>query len=268
MGKVSAVAWFATILLAFTAFLPASTVAHDAGTFTVLAKANQLTPNTPQLVFNDSVWWYNVDSTENVTHRIVYDSDGDGLYNGTQDWDSGNLSSECEKDEYGNQTDPDCRVTFEIPFNGTWGPGTYNYQDILSNGAINNGTIIVHPDSHPSEGNSPPPTGYEFGNDEEEQDLDSQDENNDSRNWLLWVAAGSGVISLLLVGVLFAGNKDSTLDTEIGDNQEHKDSDIDDIAEEELEKIESAKSVQNITYNIHDSVISGDVVADLKEDED
>jgi len=41
------------------------------------------------------------------------------------------------------------------------------------------------------------------------------------------------VISLLLVGVLFAGNKDGILDTEIGDNQEHKDSDIDDIAEEE-----------------------------------
>ena len=234
VAKISAVAWFAAILIAFTGFLPTAAVAHDAGTFTILAKANQLTPNTPQLVFNDSVWWYNVDSTENVTHRIVYDDDGDGLYNGTLDWDSGNLSSECEKDEHGNQTDPDCRVTYEIPFNGTWGPGTYNYQDMLSNGTVNNGTIIVHPDWHPSDGESPPIGGYEFGDDEDEQEVDSQDENNGSREWLLWVAAGSGVFALLLVGVLFAGGEENALGTENAENQGHKaDSDIDDVAEEE-----------------------------------
>jgi len=269
VAKVGVVAWFAAILLAFTAFLPASAVAHDAGTFTILAKANQLTPNTPQLVFNDSVWWYNVDSTENITHRIVYDEDGDGLYNGTLDWDSGNLSYECEKDEFGNQTDPDCRVTYEIPFNGTWGPGTYNYQDILSNGVVNNGTIIVQPDEHPSDGDSPPVGGYEYGIDEDEQELDAENEDEPPRGWLLWVAAGSGVIALFLVGVLLLGGKESALGTENEEKEEQKtDSDIDDIAEEEIEQTESAKIVQKITYNIHDSVISGDLVNGLKENEE
>ena len=116
MAKVRLVVLLAVSLLSITAFLPATTVAHDAGTFTVLIKSDQITPNQPEIVFNDSVWWYNVDDTENITHRIVYDSDGDGLYNGTLDWDSGNLSYECEKDEYGNLTNPDCKITYEIPF--------------------------------------------------------------------------------------------------------------------------------------------------------
>jgi len=218
-------------------------VAHDAGTFTVIVKENSLTPNNPQLVVNDSAWWYNVDSRENITHRIVWDSDGDGLYNGTNDWDSGNLSSECEKDEFGNQTDSECKVTFEIPFNGTWGAGTYNYQDIISNGTVHNGTITVMSDSHTSDGTSPPSTGYEFGNDgddDENQEPESSDGGNDSQNWLLLVAGASGFISLLLIGLLIVmgpGKSILTPDDEgQGDNDLSEiktDSDIDDIAEEE-----------------------------------
>ncbi|MBO57668.1 MAG: hypothetical protein CMA77_01565 [Euryarchaeota archaeon] len=233
MEKVPVVVWLAALLLSVTAILPVNTVAHDAGTFTVLIKSDQITPNEPQIVFNDSVWWYNVDDTENITHRIVYDADGDGLYNGTLDWDSGNLSNECDKDEYGNLTDPECRITYEIPFNGTWGPGTYNYQDILSNGVINNGTIIVLPDNHESEENSPPIGGYEFGVEDTEETLDLQDEEDNPRDWLLWVAAGSGFISLLLVGVLLMGLGDSSNNEKEDESQQNNDSDIDDIAEEE-----------------------------------
>ena len=232
MAKVRLVVWLATLLLSITAFLPATTVAHDAGTFTVLIKSDKITPNQPEIVFNDSVWWYNVDDTENITHRIVYDSDGDGLYNGTLDWDSGNLSYECEKDEYGNLTNPDCKITYEIPFNGSWGAGTYNYQDILSNGVVNYGTIIVHPDNHDSEENNPPIGGYEFGVDEPEETLDLQDDGTDTRDWLLWVAAGSGLIALLLIGLLLMGSF-----TEVSEEEEeselNNDSDIVDIAEEE-----------------------------------
>ena len=39
--------------------------------------------------------WYNADSRENVTQRIVYDADGDGLYNGSEDWDSGEIYQDC-----------------------------------------------------------------------------------------------------------------------------------------------------------------------------
>ncbi|MBS72065.1 MAG: hypothetical protein CMO20_03810 [Thermoplasmata archaeon] len=221
------------MLLALTAVMPTSVFAHDAGTYTILVKESGFSHNSPQLVFNDSAFWYNVDNSSNITHRIVFDSDGDGLYNGTLDWDSGNLSYECERDEFGNQTDPDCKVTFEITFNGTWGPGTYNYQDLMSNGTVYNGTVVVQPDWHPAEGDTLPLGGYEFGNVEEDIELDSQTEENNSRDWLLWVAGASGLLSLLLIGLLILGFA-AGLDEENTENLPLvDDNDIQDIIEEE-----------------------------------
>ena len=233
----SRLAFMATLLILLAvSLLPASVVAHDAGTFTVIVKESGPTPNNPQLVYNDSVWWYNVDSRENITHRIVWDSDGDGLYNGTLDWDSGNMSYECETDENGTKLDDDCRVTYEITFNGTWGAGTYEYQDISSDGVIKNSTIVVISDTHTSEENIPP-TGYEFGNEDETQEPLS-DESEEERNWLLWLAGASGLLSILLIGLLLLmrgsdtslnnneGNKDNSVGIDL-------DSDINEIAEEE-----------------------------------
>lgn len=233
----SRLAFTATLLMLLAVLLlPASVVAHDAGTFTVIIREDGPAPNNPQLVYNDSVWWYNVDSRENITHRIVWDSDGDGFYNGTLDWDSGNMSYDCETDENGTKLDEDCRVTYEIPFNGTWGVGTYEYQDIISNGTINNGTILVISDVHTSDGNAPPP-GYEFGNDEENQEPQS-DESEEERNWLLWLAGASGLLSILLIGLLLVMRSSDSLlnnDEEIVDNSGgmNSDSDINEIAEEE-----------------------------------
>jgi hypothetical protein len=97
-------------------------------------------------------------------------------------------------------------------------------------------------DSHTSDGTSPP-TGYEFGNDgddDENQEPESSDGGNDSQNWLLLVAGASGFISLLLIGLLIVmgpGKSILTPDDEgQGDNDLSEiktDSDIDDIAEEE-----------------------------------
>ena len=233
----SRLAFIATLLMLLAVLLlPTNTVAHDAGTFTVIIKEDGPTPNNPQLVYNDSVWWYNVDSRENITHRIVWDSDGDGLYNGTSDWDSGNMSYVCETDENGTKLDDDCRVTYEIPFNGTWGIGTYDYQDISSDGVISNSTISVISDVHTSDGNTPP-QGYEFGNDEENQELQS-DENEEERNWLLWLAGASGLLSILLIGLLLVMRTNDSLvskDEEIEDKSGgmNSDSDINEIAEEE-----------------------------------
>ena len=233
----SRLAFIATLLMLLAVLLlPTNTVAHDAGTFTVIFKESGPTPNNPQLVYNDSVWWYNVDSRENITHRIVWDSDGDGLYNGTSDWDSGNMSYVCETDENGTKLDDDCRVTYEIPFNGTWGIGTYDYQDISSDGVISNSTISVISDVHTSDGNTPP-QGYEFGNDEENQEPQS-DENEEERNWLLWLAGASGLLSILLIGLLLVMRTNDSLvskDEEIEDKSGgmNSDSDINEIAEEE-----------------------------------
>ena len=59
--------------------VPSFAQAHSASTFNVIIKQNDLQPMTTQIEYNDSIMWYNADSRENVTQRIVYDSYGDGL---------------------------------------------------------------------------------------------------------------------------------------------------------------------------------------------
>ena len=228
MGGKGAVAWFSLVLLAMAAYLPTTVVAHDASTFTIIVRENELTAGSPQLVFNDSVWWINVDDRVNITHRIVYDSDGDGIYNGTHDWDSGNLSSECPVDEEGNKIDSECEVSYEIPFNGTWGVDTYHYYDLVSDGTILEGNISVAPDSHQAGGTSP--ENYQYNPDseeEEETEPDSQGEESE-QNWLLWLAMTSGLASVILLVMLLKSDDDSLKDESTID-----DSDISAIAEEE-----------------------------------
>ena len=77
-------------LVVVSSLLATSAVqAHSADTFTVVIKQSGLTPSTSQITYNDSVVWHNTAGRENLTHRIVLDFDGDGLFNGTDDWDSG-----------------------------------------------------------------------------------------------------------------------------------------------------------------------------------
>ena len=82
------------VLLALI-LIPSLAQAHSASTFNVIIKQNDLQPNATQIEYNDSIMWYNADSRENITQRIVFDSDGDGLYNGSADWDSGEIYQDC-----------------------------------------------------------------------------------------------------------------------------------------------------------------------------
>ena len=63
--------------------MPSLAQAHSASTFNVIIKQNDLQPSATQIEYNDSIMWYNADSRDNITHRIVFDADGDGLYNGS-----------------------------------------------------------------------------------------------------------------------------------------------------------------------------------------
>ena len=78
--------------------------AHSADTFTVIIKESGLMPGSSQITYNDSVVWHNTDGRENITHRIVFDFDGDGLFNGTDDWDSGELVADCNTTSSENET--------------------------------------------------------------------------------------------------------------------------------------------------------------------
>ena len=96
-------------------------------------------------------------------------------------------------------------MTFLVWFNGTFGVGEYHYQDILSNGTVLNGTVIVMEDVHPAE--APPPIGSTFGvfdddNDDESTEAQSESEPMDARQLIMFVGIGSGVSAVLLIIVL------------------------------------------------------------------
>ncbi|MBK29706.1 MAG: hypothetical protein CMB49_03225 [Euryarchaeota archaeon] len=197
MGTLNSIQIF---ILASIVLLSANVQAHSADTFTVVIKETGLTPNSSQIVYNDSVIWHNVDSNENITHRIVYDGDGDGLFNGSNDWDSGELVPECNQTGVNNTSE--CNVTFLVWFNGTFGVGVYEYQDLLSNGTVYNGTIIVTEDIHPDE--SLPQIGAKYG----ESNDDSPKEISDSegiftsltaKDLLLISGVSTAVMALILI---------------------------------------------------------------------
>ena len=194
------VPWLPLVLLALASLLITPAAAHDPGTFTVIVKANEHTPGSANLIVNDSVFFYNVDNRSNITHRIVYDADGDGLYNGSDDWDSGNLSYVCEIDSEGNKTDPTCEVTFTVPFLSNDTAGIYHYQDLITDGTFINGTVTVQGDSHPLD--YQPPPSYEFEPEPEPETPSQSNEGFSQGNWLLLIAASALFGALLL---LFGG---------------------------------------------------------------
>ena len=186
-------------LLLFTSVvLTGSVQAHSADTFTVVIKESGLTPSSSQIAYNDSVIWHNTDSRENITHRIVFDFDGDGLFNGSDDWDSGELLSECNStadNSTENNSQTDCNITFLVWFNGTCGIGEYAYQDMLSDGTVLNGTVIVTEDVH-VENSTSPAIGSSFGTFENNNDEVVEDDGNDAddvRQMLLLLGAASGL---------------------------------------------------------------------------
>ncbi len=178
--------------------MPSLAQAHSASTFNVIIKQNDLQPGATQIEYNDSIMWYNADSRDNITHRIVFDADGDGLYNGSADWDSGDIERDCNYAD--NNTTSDCQESFLVWFNGTWGVGEYNYQSIASNGEVLNGTIVVIEHIEQDTG---PSIGATFGSfdDDETEDENPTDE-SDKRQLLLLIAGSSAIGSMLLIVLL------------------------------------------------------------------
>ena len=179
--------------------VPSFAQAHSASTFNVIIKQNDLQPMTTQIEYNDSIMWYNADSRENVTQRIVYDADGDGLYNGSEDWDSGEIHQDCPPPS--NNSSSDCQESFTVWFNGTWGVGEYNYQSISSDGDVQNGTIVVI--EHVEE-NTGPAVGSTFGSfdDEDTESPDDDSEDDNIKQIFLFVGMISAIGSMALIVIL------------------------------------------------------------------
>ena len=220
---------------------------HTASTFTILIKEDGFSHSDQEIIQNDSVIWYNVDNDSNLTHRLVYDHDGDGLYNGTFDWDSGELSDECERDENNTKLDENCTINFIVTLDMNWTVGNYTYQDIRSDGSIVNATIELIADIGMHAEANLPAIGSEFGVTNDDKDTvtttGSEDEELTPEKMLLYVALFTGVLSGLLLILLIIRRSGEGM--------------VDPSEDEKYEK------VVNIT--IQDSVIMGNL--SVNEDE-
>ena len=187
------------IVLIALVLVPGYAHAHSASTFNVIIKHNDLQPMSTQIEYNDSIMWYSADSREDVTQRIVFDADGDGLYNGSEDWDSGEISRDCPPPS--NNSSSDCQESFMVWFNGTWGVGEYNYQSISSNGDVQNGTIVVV--EHVEE-NTGPAVGSTFGSfdDDNTESPDEDTEADNIKQIFLFIGAISAIGSIALIVLL------------------------------------------------------------------
>ena len=136
--RITALA-FASILLA--SFLSPAVSGHEPKEYTILLTQDGTTPQTipdDVLVQTDFLFFVNVDDRAGVSHRIQFDSDDDGLFNGSDDFSSNWLSGSCELDENGSKVDESCFVTEAIllgPENGFL-PGTIQLRHQTMNGSL------------------------------------------------------------------------------------------------------------------------------------
>ena len=98
--------------------------AHEPKEFTVILSEEAAIPSSIGagiLVETDSLFFINVDERAGSSHRIQIDADGDGEFNGSDDFSTGWLQSSCVLNENGSKEDPECMVTslvFLGPQNG------------------------------------------------------------------------------------------------------------------------------------------------------
>ena len=145
---------FASLLLA--SFLSPVVSAHEPKEYTILLTQEGTTPKTipdDVLVETDFLFFMNVDERGGVSHRIQFDADGDGLFNGSDDFSTNWLSGSCDLDENGSKVDESCMVTEAIllgPENGLL-PGTIQLRhQIMSNSSIleENLSVTFNEDVH------------------------------------------------------------------------------------------------------------------------
>tara|TARA_B100000073_G_scaffold305347_1_gene274497 strand:- start:92 stop:691 length:600 start_codon:yes stop_codon:yes gene_type:complete len=144
--RIAALA-LASLLLA--SFLSPMVSAHEPKEYTILLTHEGTTPQTipdDVLVQTDFLFFMNVDDREGVSHRIQFDADDDGLFNGSDDFSSNWLSGSCNLDENGSKVDDSCMVTEAIllgPENGLL-PGTVQLRhQIMNNSHISEENLSI-----------------------------------------------------------------------------------------------------------------------------
>ena len=171
----------------------------------IIIKENGSVPGNPTMMVNDSALWVNVDNRDNVTHQIFVDANSDGIYNGSDDWKSLNLTHEgnCRNDN-GTRIE-NCEASYTVTFNETVMNmsyydivGTYAYVDIDSNGTKFYGKITVIPELHVT-------AGFQDSN---ANNIDEAKEEEEESSLLLIIAAASALGAMILGGMILFGNEE------------------------------------------------------------
>jgi len=192
------------ILISFQVHSP-TVSAHTGENFMIIIKENGSVPGNPTMMVNDSALWVNVDNRDNVTHQIFVDANSDGIYNGSDDWKSLNLTHEgnCRNDN-GTRIE-NCEASYTVTFNETVMNmsyydivGTYAYVDIDSNGTKFYGNITVIPELHVT-------TGFQDTN---ANNIDEAEEEEENSSLLLIIAASSALGAGILGGMILFGKEE------------------------------------------------------------
>ena len=192
------------ILISFQVYSP-TTSAHTGENFMIIIKENGSVPGNPTMMVNDSALWVNVDNRDNVTHQIFVDANSDGIYNGSDDWKSLNLTHEgnCRNDN-GTRIE-NCEASYTVTFNETVMNmsyydivGTYAYVDIDSNGTKFYGNITVIPELHVT-------AGFQDTN---ANNIDEAKDEEEDSSLLLIIAAASALGAMILGGMILFGNEE------------------------------------------------------------
>ncbi|MFL2926129.1 MAG: hypothetical protein ACJZ3J_00310 [Candidatus Poseidoniales archaeon] len=192
------------ILVSFQVYSP-TVSAHTGENFMIIIKENGSVPGNPTMMVNDSALWVNVDNRDNVTHQIFVDANSDGIYNGSDDWKSLNLTHEgnCRNDN-GTRIE-NCEASYTVTFNETVMNmsyydivGTYAYVDIDSNGTKFYGNITVIPELHVT-------AGFQDTN---ANNIDEAKDEEEDSSLLLIIAAASALGAMILGGMILFGNEE------------------------------------------------------------
>ena len=192
------------ILISFQVYSP-TVSAHTGENFMIIIKENGSVPGNPTMMVNDSALWVNVDNRDNVTHQIFVDANSDGIYNGSDDWKSLNLTHEgnCRNDN-GTRIE-NCEASYTVTFNETVMNmsyydivGTYAYVDIDSNGTKFYGNITVIPELHVT-------AGFQDTN---VNNIDEAEDEEENSSFLLIIAASSALGAGILGGMILFGKEE------------------------------------------------------------
>ena len=192
-------------LLVLVLLAPASQ-AHEQKTLSVILTEDGVVSGNitdPSFLQGNAVWFQMHDDTNNTTMTVRLDVNLDGVFNATDDFDSGEMMDECELDENGSLVDESCIVSAIYAFDMNATVDTYAFWVIRTH----NGTetmwdhsIIVHKDVHEEDGPSP---GDCFGigcpaDEVEDENSEIVDDGQRSAVVLLALASLVGMIALTL----------------------------------------------------------------------